>query len=81
VWQWNTTVYALLARRWIAVITAAAVALSRSIFCTMLLEPTIWSALLGSGNLGGTDFALFRSISIYPWCETAGPSASLAFPS
>jgi hypothetical protein len=77
-------VYALLARRWIAVITATAVILSSSILCTLLLGPEVWSALLGSMHdsaayLGHGYYPLFRMISIYAALRTAGLSISLAF--
>jgi Glycosyltransferase family 87 len=77
-------VYALLARRWIAVITAMAVILSSSILCTLLLGIQVWSAFLTSAHdsavfLGGRGAVLFRSISFYAIMRTAGFSASLAF--
>ena len=79
-------VYALLARRWITVITATTVILSSSILCTLLLGPQIWSAFLGSVHdsaaflgRGSGSFPLFRMISIYAVLRTAGFSASLAF--
>ncbi|WFU38813.1 glycosyltransferase family 87 protein [Bradyrhizobium sp. CB82] len=77
-------VYALLARRWITVITATTVILSSSILCTLLLGPQIWSAFLGSVNdsatyLGRGAYPLFRMISVYAMLRTAGFSASLAF--
>ncbi|WP_063621754.1 glycosyltransferase family 87 protein [Bradyrhizobium sp. Ec3.3] len=77
-------VYALLARRWITVVTAAAVILSSSILCTLLLGPQIWSAFLGSVHDSATylergSYPLFRMISVYALLRTAGFSASLAF--
>jgi Glycosyltransferase family 87 len=79
-------VYALLARRWITVITATTVILSSSILCTLLLGPQIWSAFLGSVHdsaaflgRGSGSYPLFRMISIYAALRTAGFSASLAF--
>jgi hypothetical protein len=79
-------VYALLARRWITVITATTVILSSSILCTLLLGPQIWSAFLGSVHdsaaflgRGSGSYPLFRMISIYAVLRTAGFSASLAF--
>ncbi|MDH2348694.1 glycosyltransferase family 87 protein [Bradyrhizobium sp. SSUT77] len=77
-------VYALLARRWIAVVTATAVILLSAILCTLLLGPQIWSAFLGSVQdssalLERGGFALFRSISVYAVLRTAGLSPSLAF--
>ncbi|WP_404554812.1 glycosyltransferase family 87 protein [Bradyrhizobium niftali] len=77
-------VYALLARRWITVITAMAVIFLSSILCSLLLGPQIWSAFLGSVHdssafLERGGFALFRSISVYAVLRTAGLSASLAF--
>lgn len=77
-------VYALLARRWAGVITAAAVIFLSSILCVLLLGPQIWSAFLGSVHESSTflergSFALFRSVSVYAVLRTAGLSASLAF--
>lgn len=76
-------VFALLARRWGAVIAAAAVILSSSVLCALLLGPQIWSAFLrsvheSSGFLERGSFALFRSVSVYAVLRTAGLSASLA---
>jgi hypothetical protein len=77
-------VYALLARRWITVITATTVILLSSILCTLLLGPQIWSAFLGgvqdsAAYLGRGSYPLFRMISVYAVLRTAGFSALLAF--
>ena len=77
-------VYALLARRWITVITATTVILLSSILCTLLLGPQIWGAFLGSVHdsaayLGRGSNPLFRMISVYAVLRTAGFSAPLAF--
>ncbi|MCA6122766.1 DUF2029 domain-containing protein [Bradyrhizobium sp. WSM 1704] len=76
--------YALLARRWGVVITAAAVVLLSSVLCTLVLGSQIWGAFVdgvreSSAHLeSGTAFALFRSVSVYAVLRTAGLSSSLA---
>ncbi|MDA9397720.1 glycosyltransferase family 87 protein [Bradyrhizobium sp. CCBAU 45389] len=77
-------IYALLARRWIAVMTAMTVILLSSILCTLLFGVSIWSAFLTSAHesavfLGSGRFDVFRSISLYAIMRTVGFSASWAF--
>ncbi len=76
--------YALLTRRWVAIITAAAVVLSSSLLCTLVFGAHIWAALLQSVHdsaifLERGYYPLFRMISVYAGLRTLGASAPAAF--
>jgi hypothetical protein len=76
--------YAILARRWIIVVTAGAVVLVSSLLCTLVFGPQIWAALMQSVHdsaifLERGYYPLFRMISLYAGLRTVGLPASAAF--
>ncbi|MCC8939901.1 DUF2029 domain-containing protein [Bradyrhizobium sp. Arg68] len=79
----GVAIYALLARRWITVITAIGIIISSSILCTLLFGVQIWSSFLSSAQdlsayYGSGRFDLYRSISFYAVLRSAGFPAALA---
>jgi Glycosyltransferase family 87 len=76
--------YAILARRWIVVVTAGTVVLVSSLLCTLVFGPQIWAALMRSAHdsaifLERGYYQLYRMISFYAALRTLGLSASAAF--
>jgi hypothetical protein len=77
-------VYAVLTRRWIAVLTAGTVVLTSSLVCTAIFGFQIWTGLLQSVHdsaifLERGYYPLFRMISFYAALRTAGLPAWAAF--
>lgn len=77
-------VYSVLRRRWITVVTAAAVVLGSSMICTAVFGVQIWTAWLEGLRESGIFlehgfYPLFRMISFYAALRTSGLSASAAF--